>query len=87
MEIHVLALFFPMLSTNTLWCDKTQIYPFKFEINDTTDTARSVSYIDLHMWTFHLYVTTFKEPLHMEYISLNWSDIPELVVPIMIFLT
>ena len=34
------------------------------------------------LWTFHLYVTTFQYRLHMEYISLSWYDIPELVVPI-----
>jgi hypothetical protein len=28
------------------------------------------------------YVATFQQHLHMEYISLNWYDIPELVVPI-----
>jgi hypothetical protein len=38
------------------------------------------------LWTFHLYVATFQQHLHMEYISLSWSDIPELVVPIMDFL-
>ena len=34
------------------------------------------------LWTFHLYVATFQQHLHMEYISLRWYDIPELVVPI-----
>jgi hypothetical protein len=29
---------------------------------------------------FHLYVPTFQQHLHMKYISLSWSDIPELVV-------
>ena len=40
------------------------------------------------MWTFHLCVSTFQQHLYMEYtcISLGWSDIPELVVPIMILL-
>ena len=38
------------------------------------------------MWTFHLYVATFQQHLHMEYISLSWYDIPELVVPIRISL-
>ena len=32
------------------------------------------------LWTFHLYVITFQRHLHMEYISLSWDDIPELVV-------
>jgi hypothetical protein len=34
------------------------------------------------LWTFHLYVATFQQHLHMEYISLRWYDTPELVVPI-----
>ena len=38
------------------------------------------------LWTFHLYVATFQQHLHMEYISLSWYDIPELVVPIRISL-
>ena len=36
--------------------------------------------------TFHVYVAKFQQHLHMEYISLNWYDIPELVVPIEISL-
>ena len=35
----------------------------------------------------HLSVTPFLLHLHMEYIYLSWSDIPELVVPIIISLT
>jgi hypothetical protein len=38
------------------------------------------------LWTFHLYIATFQQYLHMEYISLRWYDIPELVVPIRISL-
>jgi hypothetical protein len=38
------------------------------------------------LWTFHLYVATFQQHLHMEYMSLRWYDIPELVVPIRISL-
>ena len=38
------------------------------------------------LWTFHLYVATFQQPLYMEYISLRWYDIPELVIPIRISL-
>ena len=41
------------------------------------------------MWTFHLqnvYVATFQQHLHMEYIYLSWYDIPELVVPVKISL-
>ena len=33
---------------------------------------------------FHSYVAIFQQHLHMEYISLSWYDIPELVVPIRI---
>jgi hypothetical protein len=36
--------------------------------------------------TFHFYVATFQQHLHMEYISLSWYDIPDLVVPIRISL-
>ena len=36
------------------------------------------------LWTFHLYVATFQQHLHMEYMSLSWYDIPELLVPIRI---
>ena len=66
----------------------------QLEIKDTTDTNRSASYHDLHLyidterrlrtkhyekrdvsifplWTFHLYVATFEQHLHMEYISLS----------------
>ena len=38
------------------------------------------------LWTFHLYIVTFKQHLHMEYIFVSWYDIPELVVPVMISL-
>jgi hypothetical protein len=38
------------------------------------------------LWTFHSYVATFQQHLHMEYASLSWYDIPELVVPIKISL-
>ena len=38
------------------------------------------------LWTFHLYVATFQQHLHMEYISLRWYDIPDLVIPIKISL-
>jgi hypothetical protein len=38
------------------------------------------------LWTFHLCAATFQQHLHMEYISQSWCDIPELVVPIMIYL-
>jgi hypothetical protein len=38
------------------------------------------------LWTFRLYVATFQQHLHMEYMSLSWCDTPELVVPIRISL-
>ena len=38
------------------------------------------------MWTLHLYIARFQQHLHMEYISLSWYDIPELVVHIRISL-
>jgi hypothetical protein len=36
--------------------------------------------------TFNLYVATFQQHLHIEYISPSWYDITELVVPIRISL-
>ena len=36
------------------------------------------------LYTFNLYVAKFQKYIYMEYISPSWSDIPELVVPIMI---
>jgi hypothetical protein len=38
------------------------------------------------LWSFHLYVATFQQHWHMEYISFRWYDIPELLVPIRISL-
>ena len=35
---------------------------------------------------FHLYVVIFQQHLHMKYISLSWSDVLEVVVPIEIYL-
>ena len=71
-----------------------RIYPIELEIKDTTDTDRSASYLDLHLeinsegWlrTFHSYVATSQQHLHMEYISLSKYGIPELVVSIRISL-
>ena len=51
--------------------------------NETT-TKETISMFPL--WTFHLYVATFQQHLHREYITQSWSDIPELVVPIMLSL-
>ena len=36
------------------------------------------------LWTFHFYVATFQQHLHLEYMSLSWSGISELVISIMI---
>ena len=36
--------------------------------------------------TTRTFIATFQQHLHMEYISLRWSDIPELAVPIRISL-
>ena len=38
-------------------------------------------HIQIKLWTFHSYVATFQQYMHMEYISFSWYDIPELVVP------
>jgi hypothetical protein len=38
------------------------------------------------LWTFHLYVSTIQQHLHMEYISLSWYHIPEFVASIMVSL-
>ena len=85
------------------------LYLIELETKDTTDTDKSVSYLDIHLeidsegllsrnfmtkeiisifalWTFHLYVATFQQHLHVEYISLGWSDIPAFVVFIRISL-
>jgi len=37
-------------------------------------------------WPFHSYAATVQQHLHMEYISLSWYDIPELVVLVRISL-
>jgi hypothetical protein len=51
------------------------------ELNFTTKEMISI----FPLRTFHLYVATLQQHLHMEYISLSSSDIPELLVPIIIF--
>ena len=38
------------------------------------------------LWTFHLHVETFQKNLYIEYIALGRSDIPDLVVTIIISL-
>ena len=87
-----------------------RIHPNGLEIKNTSDTARSASYFDLHFeidsagrirtkhddkrndFNFHIvnfpfkYVATFQQRLHMKYHSLGWSDIPVLLVHIMISL-
>jgi hypothetical protein len=52
------------------------------ELNFTTKEMISI----FPLWTFHLFVATFQQHLHVGYISLRLSDIPELVVPIRISL-
>jgi hypothetical protein len=52
------------------------------ERNFTTNEMISI----FPLWPFHLYVATFQQHLHMEYTSLRWYDIPELVMPIRISL-
>ena len=76
------------------WMEDTKKkYPWEPNINEiitpntiiesiTTEEIISIS----PLWTFHLYVATFQLHLHMDYISLSWYDIPELVVPIRISL-
>ena len=50
------------------------------------ETLRQEMILIFPLWTFHLYVATFQQHLHMEYISLSWYDIPELLVSIRISL-
>ena len=52
--------------------------------NETCDWRK---YFNFPIVNFpYTYVATFKQHLHMEYLSLSWSDISELVDPIMISL-
>ena len=54
---------------------------------DSEDRLRTKLYDKrdyLNFPTFHLYVATFQQHLHMEYTFLSWYDIPEFVVPIRI---
>ena len=53
---------------------------------DSEDRLRTKLYRQkiFPLWTFHSYVATFQQHLHTEHISLSWSDIPDLVVHIMI---
>jgi len=39
------------------------------------------------LWTFQWYLATFQQHLHMEYISLRWYDIPELVLVVTIMIS
>ena len=56
------------------------IYNNFFYLNYTTKEISSI----FPFWTFHLYVAIFQQHLYMEYISISWSDIPELVIPILL---
>jgi hypothetical protein len=49
------------------WPDNNEMYDKRDDFNM------------LLLWTFHFYVATFQQHLHMEYISLSWYDIPELL--------
>ena len=66
--------------------DDFAIYPIEFKMKDTTDTARSASYLDLHIdcrlrtnamiftfpiVTFPCILARFQQYLHTEYISLS----------------
>ena len=46
---------------------------------DSEGRLRTLNSI-FQLWNFHLYVVAFQQHLHMEYISLSWYDIPELLV-------
>ena len=52
-----------------------------FEIDSEGRLRTMISIFQL--WTFHLYVAVFQQHLHMEYISLSWYDIPELLAHIL----
>jgi hypothetical protein len=82
----------------TSWCSTKQTLPYYWKLTCSRhDIAEKLlrsrtklddkrDYFNFHLWTFHLYAATFQQHLHMEYISLSWYDIPELVVPIRISL-
>ena len=61
------------------------IYLLELKLTDTTNTARSTSYLEryfliiemisiLTLWIVHLYVATFQQHLQMENTSLFWND-------------
>jgi hypothetical protein len=55
--------------------------------NATLQQKRWFQFVSWHdLWTLHLYVATFQQHLHMEYVSLSWYGIPEFLVPITISL-
>jgi hypothetical protein len=57
---------------------------FKTDSEDRLGTKISTKEItsNFTLWRFHLYVAIFQQHLHMDYMSLSWSDIPQLVDPI-----
>jgi hypothetical protein len=57
---------------------------FKTDSEDRLGTKISSKEItsNFTLWRFHLYVAIFQQHLHMDYMSLSWSDIPQLVDPI-----
>jgi hypothetical protein len=54
--------------------------------NETLRQKRWFQFSDCGLSIYSVYIATFHQHLHMEYISLSWYDIPELVFPIMISL-
>ena len=50
------------------------------------ETLRQKRLFQFSLCELHLYAATFQQHLHIEYISISWYDIPELVVPIWISL-
>ena len=67
-------------------CMISPLFPYSIDIaiKDTTDTARSALYLEIHLqidrdgrlWAFHLNVAAFQQYLHMECISRSCSDMP-----------
>ena len=51
-----------------------------FQIDSEAQLRTTKNIISIFpLWTYHLYVATFQQHLQMEYISLSWYDIRELV--------
>ena len=80
--LHVKSMYIHM-ETNWLPWPTIRNWQWGADNNETT-TKEMISIFPL--WTFHLYIATFQQLLHMVYISLSWYDIPEFVIPIRISL-